>query len=31
MTAPLTPATKSRLKLANGDMGRCPLNDVRPR
>jgi hypothetical protein len=31
MTAPLTPATKSRLKLANGGFGRCPLNDVRPR
>jgi len=31
MTAPLTPATKSRLRLANGELGRCPLNDVRPR
>lgn len=31
MTAPLTPITKSRLRLANGDLGYCPLNDTRPR
>lgn len=31
MNRPLTPITKSRLRLANGDLGRCPLNDIRPR
>ena len=27
----LTPITQSRLKLPNGDTGRCPLNDIRSR
>lgn len=31
MTQPLTPITKSQLKLPNGDTGRCPLNDIRSR
>ena len=31
MNAPLTPITKSRLRLSNGDLGQCPLNDVRAR
>jgi hypothetical protein len=31
MNRPLTPITKSQLKLPNGDTARCPLNDIRPR
>ena len=31
MNKPLTPMTKSELKLPNGDTARCPLNDSRPR
>lgn len=31
MNRVLTPITKSRLKLPNGDTGQCPLNDTRPR
>jgi hypothetical protein len=31
MTQPLTPITQSRLKLPNGETGRCPLNDIRSR
>jgi len=31
MNRTLTPITKSKLKLPNGDTGKCPLNDVRPR
>jgi TolC family type I secretion outer membrane protein len=31
MTKALTPISQSRLKLPNGDTGKCPLNDVRQR
>jgi len=31
MNRPLTPITKSELKLPNGKTGRCPLNDLRNR
>lgn len=31
MNKPLTPITHSRLKLPNGDTGKCPLNDIRQR
>lgn len=31
MTRSLTPISQSRLRLANGDTGKCPLNDVRQR
>jgi hypothetical protein len=31
MNRALTPITQSRLKLPNGDTGKCPLNDLRQR
>jgi TolC family type I secretion outer membrane protein len=31
MNGALTPITRSKLKLPNGDTGQCPLNDTRPR
>ncbi len=31
MNKPLTPITKSQLRLPNGETGRCPLNDIRSR
>lgn len=31
MNQPLTPITRSQLRLPNGQTGRCPLNDIRSR